>query len=83
MTEHLLVLLVCLAVIAVMAILLYVASRGQLSALSAVCELRQALNQILANTHAIDRSLRDQRRVLYDAHKRICAVTKGVEKAAK
>ena len=78
MTEHLLVLLVCLAVIAVLAVLIYVASRGQISALTAVCELRQTLQQILANTEKIDRSLHDQRRVLYDAHKRISSVTKGV-----
>jgi DNA invertase Pin-like site-specific DNA recombinase len=31
-----------------------------------------------ANNENIDRSLRDQRRVLYDAHKRISAVTKGI-----
>jgi hypothetical protein len=78
MTEHLLVLLVCLAVIVVLAILIYVAGRGQISALTAICELRQTLQQILANTEKIDRSLHDQRRVLYDAHKRISSVTKGV-----
>jgi hypothetical protein len=38
----------------------------------------QTLTEILANTEKIDRSLHDQRRVLYDAHKRISAVTKGV-----
>ena len=78
MTEHLLVLLVFLAVIVVLAILIYVAGRGQISALTAICELRQTLQQILANTEKIDRSLHDQRRVLYDAHKRISSVTKGV-----
>jgi len=31
-----------------------------------------------ANNEKIDRSLRNQRRVLYDAHKRISAVTKGI-----
>jgi len=82
MTEHLLVLLVCLAVIAVLAILIYVASRGQISALTAACEIRLALQQIIANTEKIDRSLQDQRRVLYDAHKRISSVTKGVSKPA-
>jgi Na+-translocating ferredoxin:NAD+ oxidoreductase RnfG subunit len=82
MTEHLLVLLVCLAVIAVLAILIYVASRGQISALTAACEVRLALQQILANTDKIDRSLHEQRRVLYDAHKRISTVTKGVSKPA-
>jgi hypothetical protein len=84
MTEDLLVLLVCLAVIAVLAIPIYAASRGQIAALTAVCELRQALNQILAHTEKIDRSLHDLRRVLNDAHKRISsAVTKGVEKPTR
>jgi hypothetical protein len=78
MTEHLLVLLVCLAVIVVLAALLYAAGRGQVSALTPVYEIRQTLQQILASTEKIDRSLHDQRRVLYDAHKRISAVTKGV-----
>jgi hypothetical protein len=80
MTEHSIALLVSLAVILVLAILIYVASRGQIAAPSAVCEVRLALQQILANTQKIDNSLRDQRHVLYDAHKRICAVTKGVKK---
>ena len=83
MSEYTVVLLVCLAVMAVLAVLIYVASRGQISALTAVCELRQTLNQILARTEKIDRSLHDQRRVLCDAHKRISAVTKGVEKPAR
>jgi hypothetical protein len=82
MTDHLLVLLVCLAVIAVLAILMCVATRSQISALSAACEIRLALEQILANTEKIDRSLQHQRRVLYDAHKRISSVTKGIEKPA-
>jgi hypothetical protein len=83
MTEHSIVLLVSLAVIAVLAILIYVASRGQVSALTAVCEIRQTLNQILTNNQDIEGALRQQRRVLYDAHKRIFAVTKGVEKPAR
>jgi hypothetical protein len=82
MTEHTVVLFVCLAVILELAILIYVASRRQIAALSAVCEVRLALQQILANTQKIDNSLRDQRRVLNDAHKRISTVTKGVEKPA-
>jgi hypothetical protein len=40
----------------------------------------RSLQQILANTQRIDRSLQDQRRVLNDAHKRISAMTKGLEK---
>jgi Na+-translocating ferredoxin:NAD+ oxidoreductase RnfG subunit len=82
MTEHSVVLLVCLAVITVLAILIYVVSRGQISALSTACEVRLALQQILASIQEIDSSLRDQRRVLNDAHRRISAVTKGVEKPA-
>jgi CHASE3 domain sensor protein len=83
MTEHLLVLLVCLAVIVVLTVLLYVASRGQISALTAVHEIRHTLQQVIANTEKIDRSLDNQRRVLCDAHKRISAVTKGVKKSAQ
>jgi len=49
MTEHLLVLLVCLAVIVVLTVLLYVASRGQISALTAVHEIRHTLQQVIAN----------------------------------
>jgi hypothetical protein len=82
MTEHSLVLLVCLAIIAVLAILIYVSGRNQASALTAISELRLTLQQILANTQTIDQSLLQQRCVLYDAHKQISAVTKGVKKAA-
>ena len=78
MNEQLLVLLVCLAVIVVLAALLYAAGRGYLAALTGIGELRSTLSQILASTQNIDLSLRQQRRVLYDAHKRISAVTKGV-----
>ena len=80
MNEHLLVLLVCLAVIVVLAALLYAAGRGYLAALTGVGELRSTLSQILASAQNIDQSLLRQRRVLYDAHKRISAVTKGVRK---
>ena len=78
MNEQLLVLLVCLAVIVVLAALLYAAGRGYLAALTGIGELRSTLSQILASAQNIDQSLRQQRRVLYDAHKRISAVTKGV-----
>ena len=78
MNEQLLVLLVCLAVIVVLAALLYAAGRGYLAALTGIGELRSTVSQILASTQNIDLSLRQQRRVLYDAHKRISAVTKGV-----
>jgi hypothetical protein len=80
MNEHLLVPLVCFAVIVVLAALLYAAGRGYLAALTSVGELRSTLSQILASAQNIDQSLRQQRRVLYDAHKRISAVTKGVRK---
>jgi hypothetical protein len=80
MTECSAVLLICLAVIVVLAALLYAAGRGYLSALTGVGELRATLSQILADTQMIERSLRQQRRVLYDAHRRISAVSKGLEK---
>jgi len=83
MTEHSVVLLVCLAVIAVLAVLTYAASRGQISALTAVCEIRHTTEKILVNTQRIDQLLCEQRRVLNDAHKRISAVTKGVQKPAR
>jgi preprotein translocase subunit Sss1 len=94
MTEHSLVLLVCVAVILGLAILVYVGYRihvasrtyvdscAQISAVSAAYELSQTLQQILVNTEKIQHSLKQHRRVLYDAHKRICAVTKGSEKPA-
>ena len=55
----------------VLAILIFVVSRGQSSALTAVYELRFTMQQMLANTDAIDRSISDRRRVLYDGNKRI------------
>jgi type II secretory pathway pseudopilin PulG len=82
MNEHSLVLLTCLVVIVVLATLLYAAGWGYLAALAKVGELSAMLSQILAHTHNMDQSLRQQRRVLYDAHKRISAVTKGVRKPA-
>jgi hypothetical protein len=94
-TEHSVVIVVSLAIVAAMAILIYVINRvsavcriyvlgcGQLSAFTAAYELRQTIDQILANTGKIDRSLKDQRRVLNDAHKRICTVTKEVGKPAR
>jgi len=82
MTEHSVVLLVFPAVIAVLAILIYVVGRSHIYALVAAYEDRLTLQQILANTEKIERSLQDQRRVLYDAHKRISSVSKGVSKPA-
>ena len=80
MTEHSIVLLVCLAVILVLAVLTYLSGRSQVSVLTRICDLRQTLDQILANTQNIESSLLQQRHVLNDAHKRICAVTKGLQK---
>ena len=82
MTEYSLTLLVCLAVIMVLAALLYAAGRGYLAALTGIGELRATLSQVLADTRNIEQSLRQQRPVLYDAHKQISAVTKGVKKLA-
>jgi hypothetical protein len=79
-TEHSLVLLICIVVIVILATLLYAAGRGYLAAPTGVGELRSTLSHILASTQNIDQSLRQQRRVLYDAHKRISAVTKGSSK---
>jgi hypothetical protein len=80
MTESTIVLLVCLAVIALMAILIYVSSRGQSSALSAIGEVRRTLDQIVAGGRNIEHMLTEQRSVLNDAHRKIHAVTKGLEK---
>ncbi|HEV2323969.1 MAG TPA: hypothetical protein VGS10_08455 [Terracidiphilus sp.] len=82
MTEPIMVLLVCLAVILVLAALLYALGRNYLSALAATAEIRATAARILADTQSIDLSLRQQRRVLYDAHKRLSTVTKGSEKPA-
>ena len=80
MTESTIVLLVCLAVIALMAILIYVSSRGQSSALSAIGEIRRTLDQIVAGGRNLEHMLTEQRSVLNDAHRKIHAVTKGLEK---
>jgi hypothetical protein len=82
MTEHAIVLLVCLAVIAVMAVLIYVAGRGRASDSASICEIRRTLDQILAGNRDIETTLKQHRRVLYDAHKQIHAVQKGLQKPA-
>ena len=82
MIEAIILPLICLAVIVVLAALLFAAGRGYIAALAGVAQLQATLSRILANTTEIERSLRLQRRVLYDAHKRISTVTKGVEKPA-
>ena len=82
MNEPSIVLLVCLAIIAIMAILIYVAGRGTASALTSICEVRRTLDQILAGNRNIETTIEQHRRVLYDAHKQIHTVTKGLEKPA-
>jgi len=56
------------------------AALSQASALTNICDIRTTLGQILASEREIRLSLEQQRRVLFDAHKRIHAVTKGLEK---
>jgi len=82
MNECSIALLVCCVAIVVLAALLYAAGRGYLSVLTGIGELRATLSRVLADTQTIELSLRQQRRVLYDAHRRISAVTKGLEKPA-
>ena len=82
MTEYSIALLVCCVVIVVLAALLYAAGRGYLSALTGIGEIRATLGQVQADTQNIDLSLRQQRRVIYDAHRRISTVTKGLQKPA-
>jgi hypothetical protein len=80
MTEHSIVLLAGLAIIATLALLLYLSSRGQESAQTMTCEVRRTLDQILAGNRNIERTLEQQRHVINDTHKRIHAVSKGLEK---
>ncbi len=68
MTEYSIALLACCTVIVVLAVLLFAAGRGYLSTLTGIGELRATLSQVQANTHNMDQSLRQQRRVLYDTH---------------
>jgi len=82
MSESVMALPVCLVVIVVLAALLYAVGRNYIAALAGIAELRATTARILADTQNIDHSLRQQRPILYDAHKRICAVTKGSEKPA-
>jgi hypothetical protein len=67
MIENTLVPLVYLAIVAVMAILIYAMNRGQVSALTAICEVRRTLEQLLAGNRTIEATLEQHRRVLYDA----------------
>jgi hypothetical protein len=80
MNENTIVLLVCLAIITALAVLISVTGRRQPSSYAAFCEVRRALDQILADDRALEKALEQQRRVLYDAHKQIHAVSKGLQK---
>jgi hypothetical protein len=80
LTQQPFLLLICLVVIIALAILKYFRGRSSESPLTGVSEMRQTLHQILAETQTIERLLVRQRRVLNDAHKRIHAVSKGLEK---
>ena len=80
MSEQTIILLACLAIIAVLAILIYVQSRSQASALTTICELRRSLDQVMVNSRNQEQTLKRHGYVLYDAHKRICTVSKGLEK---
>ena len=75
MIEHTLVLFIYSVIILVLAIYIYVVNRSHASA----CELRRTLDQILASTKSIKKGLRQQRGVLNDVHRKICAVTKCLE----
>jgi hypothetical protein len=79
MIENTLVPLVYLAIVAVMAILIYAMNRGQVSALTTICEVRRTLEQLLAGNQSIEATLEQHRKVLYDAHKQIHAVQKGLK----
>jgi len=84
MTEHSIVLLVsllvCLTVIVIMAKLLPAVGRGYLAALARFDIFKEMLDQIMTSARDAEQSLRQQRRGLYDARKRIRAVTKGLER---
>ncbi len=82
MNDNSIALVACCVVIVVLAALLYAVGRGYLSMLTGIGELRATLSRVQADTQNIDLSLRQQRRVIYDAHRRISAVTKGVRKPA-
>jgi hypothetical protein len=83
MTEPSIALLVCLALIVVLAILIYSSGRGQATALAGICDVRQNLSQTLTSTRNIELSMKKQRHVINDMHKRIYTVTKGVPKPTK
>ena len=82
MNENTVVLFICMGIFALLAYLIHASSRDQTSAAPSNYELRSTLDQILSLTRNIERALDQQRRVLNDAHKKICAVTKGPEKPA-
>ena len=79
MTEHSIVLIAGLAVIVTLTVLIYLSTRNQES----TQPVRQILDQILAGNRSIEKTLEQQRRVLNDTHKRIHAVSKGLENAPR
>jgi hypothetical protein len=83
MTENTLTLCICTGIYALLVLLILLPTRRQPPNASAGGELRRDLDQILANTQSIKLALDQHRRVLCDAYKRISAVTKWLEKAAR
>jgi len=76
MTENIVVLFICLGIILVLAINIYMSNRSLVSS----GELRLHLERIGARVHSIEHLIREQRGALNDAHKKITAVTKALEK---
>jgi hypothetical protein len=82
MNQDWLVLLVCLAVIVTLAALLYAAGRAYMAAITTIGDLRSSLDKVHREAEEIRHSIQLQRPVLYDAHRRISAVTKALQKGA-
>ena len=80
MTDNAVVVFICTGIFALLALLILVPTPRQLAKILPVRELRRDLDQLLASTRNIERTLEQHRRVLNDAHKQISAVTKGLEK---
>jgi len=74
------VVFVCTQIFTLLALLILVPTPRQLAKIFAMRALLRDLDQLLARTRNIERTLEQHRRVLNDAHKRISAVSKGLEK---
>ena len=83
MNQEWLVLLVCLAVIAILAALLYAAGRAYMAAVTSIADLRSSLDKVHLEAEEIRHAIQLQKPVLYDAHRRISAVTKALAKPAR